>query len=467
MQTVDAYRASVTPSRDPNGALETGTRSAALRSLLWLFAGPRIASSAVQILLLSAVGALISFAVQVILARSLGPSAFGIYLVALAAMNVAVLPAKTEMDSAALRYVAAYLNGERWDLLRGFVRASRRWVLALSIAVAAIGLLAILWLGLGRVSSVAEARRPLLLACLLLFPTVFLITNSAILQALGWYTKAQLPQQLIRPLAFGLSLLALPWLAGRPLTPDWALGLNLGASLLALAAAERWLRMALPAELEYSEPAYASRDWWKTGLALLSVAVAQLAMSPSVDLLLVGALRGPTASGLYGAATQVAGLVDFGWNAVFFVTAPAISATFAAGGAAQLQELLRSINRTNLLLCLPLAAVAIVGGGVLLRLYGSAFLLALPILLILVIGQVVSGLIGAAAGYVMTMTEHQRPAAIILTLLALGSLAVRFVLTLKYGIVGTASGALLTATGRAMILAVYLRRKMKINVLAF
>ncbi|HWP03145.1 MAG TPA: hypothetical protein VNL96_06790, partial [Gemmatimonadaceae bacterium] len=204
-----------------------------------------------------------------------------------------------------------------------------------------------------------------------------------------------------------------------------------------------------------------------TGFALLSVAVAQLAMSPSVDLLLVGTLRGPTASGLYGAATQVAGLVDFGWNAVFFVTAPAISATFAGGGAAQLQELLRSINRTNLLLCLPLAAVAIVAGGVLLRLYGSVFLVALPVLVILVIGQVVSGLIGAAAGYVMTMTEHQRPAAIILSILALGSVAVRFSLTAKYGIVGTAFGALLTAAGRSLILAAYIRREMKINVLRF
>jgi O-antigen/teichoic acid export membrane protein len=409
----------------------------------------------------------VSFAVQVILARSLGPSAFGIYLVALAAMNVAVLPAKTEMDSAALRYVAAYLADERWDLLRGFVHASRRWVLGLSIAVATIGLLIILWLGLSRVSGVVEARRPLVLACLLLFPTVFLITNSAILQALGWYTKAQLPQQLIRPLAFGLLLIALPSVVARPLTPDWALGANLVASLLALAVAERWLRSALPAELGYSRPEYATTDWWKTGLALLSIAVAQLAMSPSVDLLLVGTLRGPTASGLYGAATQVAGLVDFGWNAVFFVTAPTISATFAGGGAAQLQELLRSINRTNLLLCLPLAAVAIVAGGVLLRLYGSVFLLALPVLVILVLGQVVAGIIGAAAGYVMTMTEHQRPAAIILAVLALGSIAVRLSLTAKYGIVGTAFGALLTATGRSLILAAYIRREMKINVLRF
>lgn len=464
---LDAYPDSVPPRQDRTGGVYAGSRGAALRSLFWLFAGPRIASSAVQVLLLSGIGAVVSFAVQVILARSLGPSAFGIYLVALAAMNVAVLPAKTEMDSAALRYVAAYLADERWDLLRGFVHASRRWVLGLSIAVATIGLLIILWLGLGRVSGVVEARRPLVLACLLLFPTVFLITNSAILQALGWYTKAQLPQQLIRPLAFGLLLIALPSVVARPLTPDWALGANLVASLLALAVAERWLRSALPAELGYSRPEYATTDWWKTGLALLSIAVAQLAMSPSVDLLLVGTLRGPTASGLYGAATQVAGLVDFGWNAVFFVTAPTISATFAGGGAAQLQELLRSINRTNLLLCLPLAAVAIVAGGVLLRLYGSVFLLALPVLVILVLGQVVAGIIGAAAGYVMTMTEHQRPAAIILAVLALGSIAVRLSLTAKYGIVGTAFGALLTATGRSLILAAYIRREMKINVLRF
>lgn len=446
--------------------IAAGTERSPLRGLLWLFAGPRIAGAAVQVLVLSAAGAVLSLGVQVLLARSLGPAAFGIYLVALAAMNVAVLPAKTEMDSAALRYVAAYRDREEWGLLRGFIRTSRRWVLTLSASVAALGLLITLLLPQVHSELAPEMGGALLLASVLLFPTALLITDSAILQALGWYTKAQLPQQLLRPLLFAFCLLLLPRAISGPLTAATALLANLAASCLALLAAEVWLRGALPAELRYSSPSYATAEWRSTGVAFLSVALAQLAMSPSIDLLLAGALRGPSASGLYGAAVQVAGLVDFGCNAVFFVTAPAISAAFASGSGIRLQQLLRSINRTNALLSLPLAAAALVMGGILLRLYGRAFLLVFPVLVILVVTQVVSALVGATAGYVMTMTEHQRAAAKILALAALGSVLVRFFLTAHFGIVGTASGALATAVVRSLVLALYIRRQMGVNVLA-
>src|SRR5947207_15624599 len=68
----------------------------------------------------TASGAIVSFVVQVILARALQPTRYGVYSYLLAWVNVAVLVGKLEFDTAAIRFVAAY-DGQRQDgLLRGF-----------------------------------------------------------------------------------------------------------------------------------------------------------------------------------------------------------------------------------------------------------------------------------------------------------------------------------------------------------
>ena len=68
----------------------------------------------------TASGAVASFVVQIILARALEATRYGVYSYLLAWVNVAVLVGKLEFDTAAIRFVAAY-DGQRQDgLLRAF-----------------------------------------------------------------------------------------------------------------------------------------------------------------------------------------------------------------------------------------------------------------------------------------------------------------------------------------------------------
>ena len=70
--------------------------------------GGALAHGAVRSLAVNVAGTAVSFAVQVLLARKLGASDYGVYLYVLAWMNMAVLFAKIELDSCAVRFVGAY-----------------------------------------------------------------------------------------------------------------------------------------------------------------------------------------------------------------------------------------------------------------------------------------------------------------------------------------------------------------------
>src|SRR6267378_3699015 len=63
-----------------------------------------------------------SFIAQVILARALAPTGYGVYSYVLAWVNVAVLVGKLEFDTAAIRFVAAYGGKGQNGLLHGFLR---------------------------------------------------------------------------------------------------------------------------------------------------------------------------------------------------------------------------------------------------------------------------------------------------------------------------------------------------------
>jgi O-antigen/teichoic acid export membrane protein len=88
----------------------------------------------------------IGFIVQLQLARALRPAEYGVYLVVLASINLAMLAGKLEFDPCAVRYIGAYTGTLRWSHLRGFVRRSHQIVTLASLGVAgivAVGVLAL------------------------------------------------------------------------------------------------------------------------------------------------------------------------------------------------------------------------------------------------------------------------------------------------------------------------------------
>jgi len=141
-------------------------------------------------------GVAASFIAQVILARTLAPTRYGVYSYLLAWVNVAALVGKLEFDTAAIRFVGAYGGQGRNGLLHGFLRYSMRVVTATATGVALVaGLTAWLlrsYLPSGTAQGVLAAAVLVPLSALLLF-------SGSVLQGFRRVPQAQLPAQLLRP----------------------------------------------------------------------------------------------------------------------------------------------------------------------------------------------------------------------------------------------------------------------------
>jgi len=428
--------------------------------------GGRVAKGSLQSILVNGTGAAASFLVQIMVARLLGIDGYGTYLLALGWLAIAQLFAKLELDSTSVRFVGSYTATMRWSLLRGFLRSSRNAVLMASTAIAALSAVGILLF-----SDAISTKHPglpgaLLTACLLLPVVTLLLVEGAVLQGLQRYVQAQLPINLFRPLVFGLLLAVATFVIGMTATAPRAVGANLLGNLVALAVATTWRRRAMPSELLAATPAYDRQLWARTAYPLFAVSLGQVVMSQQTDVIVVGLMLTTSDAAIYGAASQLTMPLVLAASSVTYVAQPMIADMYARDPE-RLQGLIRAVTWLATILAVPIAIALITVGPYLLGLYGPAYREGHSVLIILTVAQFVIGVVGSLAGFLMTMTAHEREAAQVILSTAILNIVLALVLTPKFGPVGTASATLTAAIARTLALRFYIKREMGLSLPAF
>ncbi len=428
--------------------------------------GGRVARRSLGPIMVSGAGAAVSFLIQLALARLIGAEGYGTYLLVMGWLTVAQLFGKMELDLASVRFVGSYIATGRWGLLHGFLRTSRMVVVATSFAIAIGGALGILLFVDPLSAKHSDFPAALLVACGLLPLATLLLMEGAVLQGLHRYVESQLPPSLFRPLGFGLLVLLAYFVAGIRPTAPLAVGGNLVSTCLALAVTFIWRRRALPPEVRAAEPAFDRGTWARTAAPLFAVSLGQVVISHQMNLIVIGVMLTTTQAAVYGAASQLTMPLTLAAASVTYV-AQSMIADLYSRDPARLQSLIRAVTWLSVAIVLPIATVLIAFGPFLLRLYGPGFDAGYVPLIMLTIAEMVVGLIGSLAGYLLTMTAHERQAAWIIGLTAALNLGLAIVLTPRFGMVGTASATLAAAVVRAAVLRVYIRRAMGLRVPAW
>ena len=429
--------------------------------------GGRVARGSLQTILVNGTGAGASALVQIGLAQTLGSkSAFGTYLLVMGWLYLAQLFGKLELDVTSVRFIGSYVATERWGLLRGFLRTSHSVVLGMSTAIAVLAVPGILWFSDKLELKHHALPEALLVACALLPVATLLLLEGSVLQGFHRYLEAQLPLNLLRPIVFGLLLLVGVFVIGVKLTVPMAIGMNLVSAFAALCLALTWRRRAMPAEVRAAKPEYDKRTWARTAYPVFAVSLSQVVISQQADIIVVGVMLTTAQAAVYGAASQLTMPVTLAASSVTFV-AQSIIADLYAREPARLQSLIRAVTWLSAALTIPIAAGLIVLGKPLLNLYGEGYAAGYTILVILTIAQVVIGLVGSLAGYLLTMTAHEKEAAWIIGLSAALNLMLALILTPRFGPVGTASATLIAALARTIALKVYIGRAMGLKLPAF
>lgn len=428
-----------------------GVSSAIAKSAAWSVGG-------------NVAGAAASFVTQVILARSLEETRYGVYSYLLAWVNVALLVGKLEFDTAAVRFIGAYSGQGQTGLLRGFLRYGWRVVGTSATALAITAALATWALRRHIPEGTGGA---VWAACALMLLTALLLFSGSALQGFRRVPQAQLPSMVLRPVLFGLGILLAASGFGLDIGAGGAVAVNAGATAIALAVSLFLLDRAVPANLGTTAPVFETTRWTRAVRGFLVIAAAQLILSQHADILVVGTVLGPRDAGLYSAASQLAALIAFASTAVIFVVLPIVSDLHARGRRAELQRLVVRTVQGCALVSLPIAVLLWAAGTTVLGWYGPAFEGAYPIMATLGAANVFHATIGIISGFLLTMTGHEWEASRVIVGTAVLNLVLAFALTPVLGAMGAALATVVAGLTKLALLWWYAWRYLGVRVLPY
>jgi O-antigen/teichoic acid export membrane protein len=414
-------------------------------------------------ILLNFLGVGISFTVHILLARSLQAEQYGLYVYALAWMNVAMLVALLEVNTAATRFVGEYYGSKKWSLLKGFLTWGHITVLGASLTVALLAA-GVIWLFRDLIGTPVSSY---LAACLLLPLTVLMLLKSSILQGYKRIPQSQAPKLVVRPAVFGAGVAIAVYVFGVSMGAADAILLNAFATLVALTLSWFSQRKATPPELHESKTVYRSRLWLTTSLSLVWIAASQLILSQQIDVLVVGTYLSKAEAGVYGVASQLSMLLGIASLAIVFVACPYVSQLHAQNRKDELDGLVRWNVAVGTIIGVTGLLFMTVFGRLALGWFGPDFVAGYGTLLILSVGQAAGASIGTMAGFLLTMTGHHNRAGVVTVCSAVLNLVLTIVLTPLYGSIGAAMATVVATLIKTVAFAYAAKRFVGINVFAF
>lgn len=379
-------------------------------------------------------GLALSVGLQLLMARYMGAAEYGLFAYAWVYVAIAIWLCKLGWVQTLVKYVAIYNGRSQWSLLRGLLRTAYRYVLAAALTLLALaGAMAVMGLA---ISEKSPSWMLLLIAAHVPFVALADL-RLGVLRGLNVFVYAELPENLVRPLALA-AWLGMLWLAGD--APVGAQGMLAGSVLVAgmnAALGSWWMHKHLPAGLEDTTPDYDKAEWQAMALPMFVLGGCQM-WTGQMDLWLVGTLLGPERAGVYAISARIAEFATFGALVTSGVVAPLAADCWHAGDVPKLRRLVNKAARVNAVIAGAVILVAVLWGRAILSLFGIDFAEGYLPLVLLVIGKGVVAVAGAAVA-VLLMAGGQRWVMGVMALsLALG-LALNFGLIGKYGMAGAAA----------------------------
>ncbi|HXN68108.1 MAG TPA: polysaccharide biosynthesis C-terminal domain-containing protein [Bradyrhizobium sp.] len=398
---------------------------------------------------------------QILLARWMGGSDYGIYVY----VWTWVLLLGSMMDfgiaSSAQKIIPEYRTGGEHALLRGFLAGSRWMTFAVSAAVSLLLAGVVKWL-----SPWIEAGAivPLLIGCLTLPAFVVANTQDGIARSHDWMRLGLMPQFIIR------QALIIGFTAGA-----FALGFHLGATLAMLAsAAAVWIAMTgqmlvlnrrLGGHIEAGARAYDFRGWLAISLPILLVESFYLLLSYT-DVLVLQQFRPSEEVGVYFAVVKTLALVSFIHYAMSATTAHRFAEYHALGDSQRLSAYVAHAIKWTFWPSLAATAVLLALGKPLLWLFGPQFVVGYDIMFVAAIGLVVRSAIGPVER-LLNMLGHQHICALAYALAFVMNVALCVALVPRFGGHGAAAATSISLVFETVLLFWIVRQRLGLHVLAF
>src|SRR5689334_6353784 len=398
---------------------------------------------------------------QILLARWMGGSDYGIYVYVWTWVLLLGSMMDFGISASAQKIIPEYRTGGRQALLRGFLSGSRWMTFAVSsiISLLLAGVVKLLspWMP-------ANEIVPLYIGCLTLPPFVVANTQDGIARSHDWMRLGLMPQFIVRQaLIIGLT-------AG-----FFVLGFDLGATAaMAASAAAVWIAMIgqmivlnrrLAVHVEPGPKAYDFRGWLAISLPIRLVESCYLLLSYT-DVLVLQQFRSSEEVGVYFAVVKTLALVSFIHYAMSATTAHRFAEYNAAGDKARLSAYVAHAISWTFWSSLAATIALLAIGKPLLWLFGPHFVVGYDIMFVAAVGLVVRSAIGPVER-LLNMLGHQRICALAYGLAFVMNAALCVALVPRFGGHGAAAATSLSLSFETVLLFWIVRRRLGLHVLPF
>lgn len=416
------------------------------------------AFAALKVLIIRCLGAALAYGSQVLLARVLGQTDYGIF--ALVWVWILVLGHLSPLGfaQAVCRFAPHYEARDEDALLRGFLHTGAFFVAGASIGLALVGA-AILWFAAPIIEAVYILPFAIALMVFPLFALQDYVENIA--RAFNWTIIAITPPFVIRHGLIGLGVLS-AFLLGLPVSASLAIGVVLLATLVSLLVQTAFVWLRLRKVVTPGPRRQRIREWFTTAIPLVFVD-GTLILFSNADILILSLFVEPATIAVYFAASRILQLVAFVQYAATAATAQRFTALNARGDASTLSKLARTTTQLTLFASAAAAAAIYLAAPFLLDLFGAGFGGAMPVLAILMVGLIAQAFAGPGED-LMNMLGEERACAITCVGALVLNILLNFALIPGFGIIGAAIATAVSIGTRSLILTYLVKRKLGLDI---
>jgi O-antigen/teichoic acid export membrane protein len=413
------------------------------------------------IFIIRVVSAALAYLSQILLARWIGGSDYGVYVYVWTWVLLLGSMMDFGISASAQKIIPEYRTRGEHALLRGFLSGSRWMTFIVSSIVSALLAVAVKWLSPWIDTSTIL---PLYIGCVTLPAFVVANTQDGIARSHDWMRLGLMPQFIVRQsLIIGVT-------AGA-----FALGFNLGATAAMLAsAAAVWIAMIgqmvvlnrrLGHHVEPGPKDYDIGGWLSISLPVLMVEGFYLLLSYT-DLLVLQQFRSSQEVGVYFAVVKTLALVSFIHYAMSATTAHRFAEYHALGDKARLSAYVAHAIKWTFWPSLAATIVLLAIGKPLLWLFGPQFVIGYDIMFVAAIGLVVRSAIGPVER-LLNMLGHQYICALAYALAFIMNVVLCIALVPRFGGHGAAAATSISLTFETVLLFWIVRQRLGLHVLAF
>ncbi|PLX33085.1 MAG: hypothetical protein C0605_16945 [Hyphomicrobiales bacterium] len=356
-------------------------------------------------------GGVIGFASQILIARTLGAEALGIYFLSFGLMTVLAIFCSLGYPSVLTRFVIGVDTDSQTGNASRFLAQIRRDVLlmggwSIAIGFAVIALLPDMDFQLRLCLGIAIVAAPLF---------AMVAINGILANSHKRFLLAHLPNLFFRPLLI-LLLIAVLWLFDPGFGVEYLVAAHVIISIGFLYVQNRrmqdiYRQVADDSGGEWhmaaARPDKATRWKWRTHAMPMVIATLFLFAFTDLDIVLLGFISTQHELALFGAAMKVALFLAFAVQAVHQLILRDMADAIKSGQPARISAIIFQANMISTLLSFGLLVMVALFGDMVLRLFGPAFGEGHAALVILMAAQLVRAIAGPATE-ILTLKGFER-----------------------------------------------------------